>query len=100
MQQMVNHRLELHLVVIYKGHWSAIDHPLQWNVESTSELDYERASTPMGPNGPRSELIYHDDMVYKGWISSRSILMHKVIVDLYFLRVSSLNGETYFLMKN
>ena len=54
----------------------------------------------MGLNGPLFELIYHDDMVYKGWISSRSILMHKAIVDLYFLRVSSLDGETYFLMKN
>ena len=99
MQQMVNHRPKLHLVVIYRGHWSAIDY-LQWNVESTLELDYERASTPMGSNGPRFELICHDDMVFEGWISSRSILVYKAIMDLYFLRVSSLDGETYFLMTN
>ena len=31
----------------------------------------------MGPNGPHSELIYHDDMVYENWIDSRFILVHK-----------------------
>ena len=80
MQQMVNHRLELHLVVIYKGHWSAIDHPLQWNVESTSELDYEGTNTPMGPSGPHFELIYHDDTIYEGWICSRFTLFHKIVL--------------------
>ena len=27
----------------------------------------------MGPSGPYFELIYNDDMVYDGWISSRFI---------------------------
>ena len=31
----------------------------------------------MGPNGPRFELIYYDDMVYEGWIDSKFILVHK-----------------------
>ena len=43
---------------------------LLWNVESTSKLDYEGASTPMVLNGPHFELIYHDDMVYEGSIGS------------------------------
>ena len=30
------------------------------------ELNYEGGSTPMDPNSPRSELMYHDDMVYEG----------------------------------
>ena len=34
----------------------------------------------MGPNGPRSELIYHDDMVYVGWISSKFIIVHKGVL--------------------
>ena len=31
----------------------------------------------MGPNGPRSKLKYHDDMVYEGQIGSQFTLMHK-----------------------
>ena len=31
----------------------------------------------MGPSGPCSELIYHDDTIYDGWIDSRFIIMHK-----------------------
>ena len=34
----------------------------------------------MGVNGPRFELIYHDDMVYEGWIGSRSIIIHKGVL--------------------
>ena len=34
----------------------------------------------MGPNGPRFELIYHDDIVYEGWINSRFILVYKGIL--------------------
>ena len=34
----------------------------------------------MGLNGPYSELIYHDDMVYKGRIDSRFTLMYKGIL--------------------
>ena len=52
------HGPELCLVVMYIWYWSAID-SLQWNVESTSKFDFDGASTPMGPNGPRFEFIYH-----------------------------------------
>ena len=34
----------------------------------------------MGPNGPRFELIYHNDMIYKCWIDSKFILVHKGIL--------------------
>ena len=34
----------------------------------------------MGPNDPYSELIYHDDMVYVGWINSKFIIVHKDIL--------------------
>ena len=34
----------------------------------------------MGPSGPHSKPIYHDDMVYEGWIGSRFILMHKGVL--------------------
>ena len=34
----------------------------------------------MGPSGPRSEFIYHDDMFYEGWIGSRFILAHKGVL--------------------
>ena len=34
----------------------------------------------MGPNGAHSELIYHDGTVYEGWIGSRFIIVHKVIL--------------------
>ena len=34
----------------------------------------------MGPNGPHSELIYHDDMVYEGWIGSRFTLVYKGVL--------------------
>ena len=79
MQWIIGHGFELRLIVIYIGYWSGVD-SLQWNVESTLELYYERASIPMGPNGPRLELIYHDDMVYEDWIGFRFILMHKNIL--------------------
>ena len=35
-------------------------------MESISKFDYEGTSTPMGPNGPRSKLIFLDDTVYEG----------------------------------
>ena len=56
------------LVLIYIGYWSVID-SLWWDVESILEFDYEGASTPTGPNGPRFELIFFDDMIYEGWMS-------------------------------
>ena len=34
----------------------------------------------MVPSGPYSELMYHDDMVYEGWIDSRFIFVHKDIL--------------------
>ena len=34
----------------------------------------------MGPSGPRSKLIYHDDIVYEGCISSRFTLVHKGVL--------------------
>ena len=37
----------------------------------------------MGPNGPRSELIYHDDTIYEGWIGFRFTLMYKGSFDNY-----------------
>ena len=61
---VVDYRPELHLVIIYIGYQSAIN-SLQQDIESTSKLDYEGANTPMGPNGSRSKLIYHDDTVYE-----------------------------------
>ena len=76
MKWVVGHRLELCLVVIYMRNWSVVD-SFQQNVESTLELDYERANTPIGPNSPHSELIYHDDTIYEGWIDSKFILVHK-----------------------
>ena len=78
MQWIVGHEPELHLVVIYIWYWSRVD-SLQWNVESTLELDYEEAITLMGPSGPHSELICHDNTFYEGWIDSRFILVHRSI---------------------
>ena len=79
MQWIVGHGLELHFVVIYIEYWSTID-SLQWDVESSSRLDFKEANTLMGPSGPRSELVYHDDTVYEGWIGSRLIFMRKSIL--------------------
>ena len=64
MQWIEGHRPEFRLVVIYIGYQSAVN-SFQWNVESTLELDFEGASTPMGFSGPRFELIYYDDIVYE-----------------------------------
>ena len=50
MQWIVGHEPKLRPIVIYIGYWSAID-SLQWNVESTLKLDYEKVSTPMAPKG-------------------------------------------------
>ena len=55
------------LIVIYIAYWSAID-SLQQDVESISKFDYEKANTPMGPSGPRFELIFLDCMLYEGWM--------------------------------
>ena len=34
----------------------------------------------MGPNGPRSKLIYLVDTDYEGWIGSRFTFVHKSIL--------------------
>ena len=36
----------------------------------------------MGPNGLYFKLIYHDDIIYECWISSRFILMHKDVLEI------------------
>ena len=79
MQWIVGYELELCLVVIYIGYQSIVDY-LQWDVESTSKLDYKGVSNPMGPIGPLFKFIYHNDMVYEGWIGSMFTLMHKVVL--------------------
>ena len=79
MQQIVGHKPELCVIVIYIGYWSAID-SLSRDIESTLELDCEGVNTLMGPNGLFFELIYHIDIVYKGWISFRFTLVQKSVL--------------------
>ena len=79
MQWIVGHKPELHLIVIYMGYQIVVDF-FQWNVESTSKLDFERANTPMGHSGPQLELIYYDDIVYEGSIGSQFIIVYKGIL--------------------
>ena len=79
MQWIIGHEAKLCLIIIYIVYQSGIN-CLQWNVESTSELDFERVGTPMGFNGPHSEHIYHDDTIYKGWIGSKFTIMHKDVL--------------------
>ena len=67
------------LVIIYIGYWSSTD-SLQWDVESTLELNYEEASIPMGPNGPLSELIYLVTMGYEGRIGFKFTFVHKSVL--------------------
>ena len=43
-------------------------------------MDFEGVSTPMDSSGPRSELIYHDGMIYDGWIDSWFIIMYKCVL--------------------
>ena len=43
-------------------------------------MDYQRASIPMGPNGPRFELIYLVGAYYEGKINSRFTFVHKGIL--------------------
>nr|CAN78344.1 hypothetical protein VITISV_026337 [Vitis vinifera] len=55
---------------------------LQWDLESTLELDSERANIPMGPYGPRYELIYLVGTDYEGWIGSKFTFVYKGILPL------------------
>ena len=34
----------------------------------------------MGPSSPCSELIYHDNTVYEGWVDFRFILVYKSVL--------------------
>ena len=34
----------------------------------------------MNPSGPRSKLIYHDDVIYELWISFLFIFVHKGVL--------------------
>ena len=79
MQWIIGHRPKFCLLVIYIGYWSAVD-SLEWNVESTLELYYKGASTFIGPSGPYSKLIYHNDTIYEGWIDSTFIIVNKDIL--------------------
>ena len=51
-----------------------------WNVESTSELDFEEADITMSPNGPRSEFIYLVGTSYEGRIDSTFTFVHKGVL--------------------
>ena len=82
MQWIMGRGLKLCLIAIYIEYYSEVD-SLQWNIESTSELDYERANTPTSPNCPHSELIYNDDIVYRGWIIFGFIIVHKGILVIF-----------------
>ena len=63
------------LIVIYIGYWGSVD-SLQWDVESTLEMDYEGTSILMGPSGPRFELLYLVGMGYEGRIDSKFTFVH------------------------
>ena len=77
------------LAINYIKYWSSIE-SLQQDVESTLELDYEEVSTPMGPNGPCSELIYLVGMDYEGQIGFKFTFVHKgvSIITQGFIRLS------------
>ena len=79
MQWIINHELELRLVVIYIGYWSVVDF-LQQDVESISKLDSEGDKTLMSLISPCFELIYHVGTIYEGWIDSRFTFVHKVVL--------------------
>ena len=78
-EQQVTELSTWRLVVIYIRYWSAVE-SLQQDVESTSKFDFKGASTPMGPSGLHSELIFFDDMIYKGWMGFQFAFMHKGVL--------------------
>ena len=53
------------------------------------KIGFWRANTLIGPNGPHYELIYHDDMVCKGWIKSRAIPTVQVCLLTFRTKPSS-----------
>ena len=64
---IVGHGQKLYLIAIYIVRRSVVD-SVQWNVESTLELDFKEVSTPMSPNSLYSNLIYYDNKIYESWI--------------------------------
>ena len=67
MKWIVGHGPKLCLIAIYIVRRSVVDY-VQWNIESTLELDFEEVSTPMSPNSLYSNLIYYDNKIYESWI--------------------------------
>ena len=53
---------------------------LLWDIESTSELDFERATTSLDCNGPCSEFIYLVGTNYKGHIGSKLTFVYKGVL--------------------
>ena len=79
MQWIVGHGPE-HLVSRYNIHrvLSIVDS--QWDVELISKFNSKEANTLMGPNGPRSKLIFFDDMIYEGWMGFQFTFMYKGVL--------------------
>ena len=67
------------LIIIYIGYLSSVD-SLQWDVESTLELDYERTSIYIGLSGPCFELIYLVGIDYEGRIGFRFTFVYKGVL--------------------
>ena len=81
MKWIVGHVLQFTLIVIYIRYYNVVD-SLYQDVESTLELDYIGVNTPKSPSSPHFELIYHDDMVYENWITSKFTLVHKGVLAI------------------
>ena len=90
MRWIVGYKLKLCLVIIYIGYWSVVN-SLLWNVESTLELDYERTSTPMGPNGSHSEFIYHVKRFMRVGLTLGSLLCMNVFWSLHKIAYEIVN---------
>ena len=58
MQWIVGHEREQRLVLIYIGHYGAID-SLQWNVKLTSKLDSNGVNTHIGLSGAVDSLQWN-----------------------------------------
>ena len=58
------------LVVIYIGYWINFI------------IGFWGSQYSIGPNSPRSELIYLVGMDYEGWIVSRFTFVHKGILEI------------------
>ncbi|KAL6329376.1 hypothetical protein AAG906_017686 [Vitis piasezkii] len=87
------------------GHYSVDS--LYRHIESTLELDYEGVSTPMGPNGPRSELIYlvgmeidhhfvHEKVAVEALVT-RFLLLSLQVVDVFNKALPKLSFQSFWL---